>query len=294
MDQPSFVPKVPKSPECYASAHSNRIKTFPEEDEEVVNPRTLKNQPQDDEWRHELDHDVESVFWLLLYWAMVSQPEGSQKEPISPQIWTDLLGDFEDRDRLVSGLSAGNPPKNLTHSVYKPLWPLISKLAAILVVDRHWLPKSSRKHEEYICEAFQRLILQFIVSNRDEDFMTRPVGDSLRQVPEIAKSGALVTTPISLRDSLERGNEVKRRRLEEPEVGCVSVIFEFVSFLLLMRAITNRVGRFNEREAPVDCILGSCVYIPPGWAIRWLIPNLEEGAEMEQFTVAIPDLFTEA
>jgi hypothetical protein len=239
------VPDVPKSPECYASAHSDRIKTFPEEDEELANPRKLKNQPQDDGWRHELDHDVESVFWLLLYWAMVVQPEGSQKELISLPIWAGLLGNFADRDWLVYGLSAGDPPKNLTHSVYKPLWPLISKLAAILVVDRHWLlklPKYSRKHEEYICEAFQRLILQFIVSNRDKDFMTRHVSDSLRQVRGIAESGALATTPSSLRDSLERGNEVKRRRLEETEVGCVSVIVEFVSFLLLTRARTNRVG----------------------------------------------------
>ena len=71
---PYYVPKVPRSPECYANAHSKRNNDFAEEnDEELVDPRKLKNQSQDDEWRHEIDHDVESVFWLL-YWAMVAQP----------------------------------------------------------------------------------------------------------------------------------------------------------------------------------------------------------------------------
>jgi hypothetical protein len=182
--------------------HSDRIDKFPEErreivdpddlknqsqDDEVVNPRKLKSQSQDDGWRHELDHDVESVFWLLLYWAMVAQPEGSQVEHLSSHIWTGMLGNFKTRDRLISSLSSGDPPENLTHSVYEPLWPLISKLAAILVVDSHWLPESNvRKRPEYICEAFQCLILHFIVESRNEDFMTRRVGDWLRRVQEVA------------------------------------------------------------------------------------------------------------
>ncbi len=181
------VPEVPKSPKCYAEAHSDRIGDFPEESKVFVDPDDLKSQSQDDGWRHELDHDVESVFWLLLYWAMVAQPEGSQVEHLSSHIWTGMLGNFKARDRLISSLSSGDPPENLTHSVYEPLWPLISKLAAILVVDRHWLPESNvRKRPEYICEAFQRLILHFIVENRNEDFMTRRVGDWLRRVQEVA------------------------------------------------------------------------------------------------------------
>ena len=186
---PYYVPEVPKSPKCYAKAHPQRINEFPQEIAELVDPRKQKNQSQDDDgWRHELDHDVESVFWLLLYWAMVAQPEGRPGVYVGMDTWTSLLGDFKARERLVVGLSAGDPPNNLTHSVYEPLWPLISSLAAILVVDRHWLPESNvRKCPEYICEAFQRLILEFIVSNHDEDFMTCRVGDSLRQVRGVAQ-----------------------------------------------------------------------------------------------------------
>jgi len=217
------VPEVPKSPECYANAHWKRIDDFPEEVEELVDPRKLKNQPQDDRWRHELDHDVESVFWLLFYWAMVAQPEGPPRRHIDlyndlhidSSSWASLLGDFEARERLVLALSSGNPPKNLTHSFYEPLWPLIRDLAAVLVVDRHWLPESSvRKRPDYICEAFQRLILQFIVSKRCEDFMTRRIGDSLRQVQSVAQSQALSFTPSQQMDELNRENEAKRRRVD--------------------------------------------------------------------------------
>ena len=206
-----IIPRVPKSPECYASAHSDRINE--ESDRVIFDPRKLKNQSQDDGWRRELDHDVESVFWLLLYWAMVMQPaEGPPGGYIHPASWANLLGNYEDRERLVLMLSSGDPPTNLTHSVYVPLWPLISSLAAILVVDRHWLEESDvRKSPEYICEAFQRLILQFIDSNRNEYFMNCRVGDSLRQVEQIAQYQTQ-SSPSQQRDGSEREN--KRPRLD--------------------------------------------------------------------------------
>jgi hypothetical protein len=187
---------------------------FPEEIEVLVDPRKVKNQPQDDGWRHELDHDVESVFWLLLYWAMVAQPEGRIGEPIHSPSWTGMLGDSDDRAGLVSKLSSGPPPQNLLHSVYEPVWPLISNLAALLVVDSHWIPESSaRKRPDYMCEAFQRLILQFIDSKRSENFMTCRVADSLRQVAGVPQSQALSTTPSQLKES-ERQTQPKRRRLD--------------------------------------------------------------------------------
>jgi hypothetical protein len=227
------VPRVPKSPECYANAHLDRIKRFPVETVRVVLDSNLKNQSQDYVWRHELDHDVESVFWLLLHWAMVMQPEkGPPGRRIHTGYWSLLLGDHKDRQHFVSRLSSGDPPVNLTHLVYEPLWPLISNLAAILGVDRHWLPESDvRKSPEYVCEAFQRLILQFIDSNRIEHFMTCPVGDALRQVEPVAQSQTL-TSPSQLRDGSER--ESKRLCLGKTKVGCVCVIIEFLVLIVLL------------------------------------------------------------
>jgi hypothetical protein len=146
-----------------------------------------------------------------------------------------MLGDFEDRHFLIQRLNS-NPANNLTHSFYKPMWPFISSLAAILVVDRHWVEKSDvRKSPEYICEAFQRLILNLIVSNRDTDFMTRRVDDSLRIVGPVPglQFQSPRTTPSEDKDESEGEIEVKRRRLDRTEVGCACAIFEFLLFLLL-------------------------------------------------------------
>ena len=136
---------------------------------------------------------------------MVAQPEGRPGEYINPIYWTAMLGDFKDRERLVLWFSSGNRPNNLTHSVYAPLWPLITSLATTLVVDSHWLPKSNvRKRPEYICKAFQCLILGFIVSEHSKDFMTCCVDNSLRHVYGVVQSQALSTTQSQEWDRLER------------------------------------------------------------------------------------------
>jgi hypothetical protein len=84
-----------------------------------------------------------------------------------------------------------------------------------------------------MCEAFQRLILQFLDSKRSEDFMTCRVDNSLRQVQWVAQSQALSTTPTQWMDGSERDFQAKRRRLDRTEVGYICAIFEFLSFLLL-------------------------------------------------------------
>ena len=221
---------IPESPKCYTENHPDRIDDVSEHVEVLVDP---SDRPQN-EWRHELDHDVESVFWLLLYWAMVAQPEGAPGECINSESWSGLLKDFKARDRLVVVLSSGEMPDNLIHSVYKPLWPLISSLADVLLIDRHWIPELNvRKRPEYICEAFQRLIIKFIVENRDKDFMICRVGNSLRQTQGVALSQALPTTPSQEMDGSKRASRVMEPRLDGTVVGCVCVIFEFLSFLLL-------------------------------------------------------------
>jgi hypothetical protein len=115
------------------------------------------------------------VFWLLFYWLVSAQPENEEEQPISPVIWASLTGDGMDRVRLLRGVSLAGA----THSVYKPLWPLLDDLAEVLDVDRNWLksikPSDPRTHPGYRNEAFQRLILQFIVDHRDETFMQRKV-----------------------------------------------------------------------------------------------------------------------
>jgi hypothetical protein len=68
-----------------------------------MDPNLIENTSHG-EFRHELNHDAESVFWLLLYWAMVVQPEGSfSKERID----AGSLERFERRPRVQTILNQG-------------------------------------------------------------------------------------------------------------------------------------------------------------------------------------------
>ena len=217
-----FVPGIPESPHRYTVVHPDRVKTFPASEDTFINPEREKSQPK--QWRHELEHDAESVFWLLLYWAMVVQPEGCSKEKIRSHSWGSLLGNFEDREDFVDGLSRHAIPN--THSFYKPLRPLIKNLAAILVIDSHWLKASDpRKDTFYVTEAFQRLILKFMIENRNETFMDRPVEKTFREVEQVPRSNAKSVTDSQAADSAIRSVDSGMR----PVCGSAN----FCLFLLL-------------------------------------------------------------
>ena len=190
------VPGIPNNPDSYAKAHPDRVTNFQNFPKEYTNiiPEKPMNQSQDGGWRRELDHDAESVFWLLLYWAMVVQPEGSPKEKIEAEFWSALNNDHKSRERLLRSL-CDEMPSDLTHSFYTPLQPLIGDLAAILVNDSHWLPASDlRKNTYYITEAFQRLILEFIIDNHGEEFMDRRIEKTFRKVQGIQAPYAVSST----------------------------------------------------------------------------------------------------
>ena len=89
----SFVPAVPESPESYTLHHLDRIEKFPQCEELLINPKKLEmsNNDQSQGWAHELEHDAESVFWLLVYWAVVAQPKDRPREYIDAVVWGQLI-----------------------------------------------------------------------------------------------------------------------------------------------------------------------------------------------------------
>ena len=223
-------PGTPNSPDIYAKAHPDRVKKFSSSTKIfIIDPDLIENTSHG-EFRHELNHDAESVFWLLLYWAMVVQPEGSfPKERIHAGSWSNLNGDHESRQHLIGGLHS-----HITHSFYKPLQPLIRGLAAILVNDSHWLPASDpRKDPFYITEAFQCLILNFFIDNRGEEFMDHRVNKTFRKVRDMQHSHA---SAHSFLQSLDSG----KRESVDP-VGCVCGSMNSCLFLLLCLQGTDDV-----------------------------------------------------
>jgi hypothetical protein len=178
-----IVPPVPISPERYRIFHPDRIEKFPDQEMEILRVPKAPNI----KWRHELDHDTESVFWLLFYWLVGAQPENAEEQLIRPDIWAGLTADIQGR----VGLLQRDTLAGATHSFYQPLWPLLDDLAEILNVDRNWLksikPSDPRTHPGYVNEAFQRLLLQFIVDHRDEEFMRRKVSPRPRHAETISQ-----------------------------------------------------------------------------------------------------------
>ena len=198
-----LIPAVPSSPEIYARYHPDRIEKFPFEEEKVV--RKSSADSVDRQWRHELDHDAESVFWLLVYWIVTAQPVHHEREDVSAFIWTSLTGTVASRTALLRFLSEEESLEELTHSFYLPLLPLLTNLASILMVDRYWLDKSeTRNHPEYVPEAFQRLILQFVLDNHDKEFMTKQVALQPRTVKIVGQNPNLLSTASSRRDENNR------------------------------------------------------------------------------------------
>ncbi len=204
------VPGIPDSPDPYAKVHPDRVKEFPGlKDKIIINPDLVCAESQKSQlkrWRHELEHDAESVFWLLVYWAMVVQPEECPKETIDATLWGNLVETFDHRQTLVSILSnLRGRLYNPTHSFYKPLLPLIEALAAILVIDRHWLPASDPRNDlYYVNEAFQRLILKFMIDNRCEEFMDRRVEKTFRKEERLRHPNGMWATVSQNVDSVNR------------------------------------------------------------------------------------------
>jgi len=191
------VPAVPDSPKPYTLNHPERIKQFPLEKRllvETASPDSINRQ-----WRHELDHDAESVFWLFLFWAVGAQPVQGDNTKVSTFTWASLTGNVPYRNSFLEFLARhGRAVSDIINPNYKPLLPLLSDLAAILVVDRHWLDDSdTRNNPEYAPEAFQRLILKFILENADKEFMTEKVTLEFRRVEGLTSSLGLPSTSSS-------------------------------------------------------------------------------------------------
>jgi hypothetical protein len=211
------VPAIPDSPNEYSSKHPTRTKKFPSLKKLILDPEGVSSHGQT--WRHELEHDAESVFWLLLYWAMLVQPKLSAKglpnEYIDSAAWVEISGDAEKRNALIRALAQGSFSR-VTHSFFKPLQPLIENLAAFLVVDRHWLERSDKRNQpEYINEAFQRLILAFILEHCGKEFMNHPVDSKLRAVEPVPQSERRSTTALQARNAEEN----KKRPSPQPSIG---------------------------------------------------------------------------
>jgi hypothetical protein len=217
------LPEVPAL-ERYKTCVSKRVEDFPAtENLEVKDVRTPTNTTIET-YSHRLSYDAEAILWLLLNWAIQIQPKsGDHKNRIPGSLWVALTsGDFiNDPRRLLVPLK-GN---NLCHPDYAPLDELLNDLfeqlsgyqeyIELLSVQKDKPPQKqeenpphkqkktplthdpSRVQVDYLHEAFQRILLQFIVDNSEMGFMRTEISHLRRRKGETAGAAQSLKTPLT-------------------------------------------------------------------------------------------------
>jgi hypothetical protein len=129
-------------------------------------------------WRHELRHDAESAFWLLVWWALKASPKDGVMTyvPYSTRVAFQFANSTTQSDRRhnIADLVSDLDP------LYLPLNDLLKELVDALIHDLHWATEEPQTHPEYLHEVFQRHILNFIFANQGKDFMNLPKTDTPR------------------------------------------------------------------------------------------------------------------
>lgn len=128
-------------------------------------------------WTHRPDHDMESMFWILVYSVILAKPLGASDEP--SQAFADAWDTFKnhtivndrDNDRRSSFLTGFEEFWMRTlHSKLSPIAEMMVLLAHQVRPEYGYLdppPKSDHLHE-----AFRRILLEQILSMEDPIALT--------------------------------------------------------------------------------------------------------------------------
>jgi hypothetical protein len=171
------MPQLGAGQDVYERIIGDRLIAFPPNERELDHSEDKKsNQP----FTHQLRYDAESVFWLLLWWALHAQPEPddhSEKSLIYYDTWVTLNSDREARESFIPNFRG-----NLFHPFYNPLDALLRLMAGQLSGYPEESRDPSRRKDEYLHEALQRSIFDFLFNNYDESFMTTKINPESRGV----------------------------------------------------------------------------------------------------------------
>ena len=135
--------------------------------------------PDPSSWHHELRHDAESAFWLLVWWVVNAAPANGCTSIIPNELWSPLVG-------IITDARPWNIASDCLDPAYAPLSELLHQLGRALKFDLHWATDTPYTHPEFLHEVFQRHILNFIFENRDKDFMNLAKGDASRKPAGVA------------------------------------------------------------------------------------------------------------
>jgi hypothetical protein len=201
------MPQLDVARDIYELQYPDRLQRFPLD--KLISrrePTTSLLSP----FQHQLRYDAESVFWLFVWWSLQIRPADSKSEDfIHTQYWSNLTGEIDCRHYFI------HPgfPEGALHPEYEPLEGLLRQMAEQLTGD-HGL-ESSRADPEYLHEAFQRLILEFLFANDDKKFMGLETHNEFRKVKgdtDVSQSSSYTSTGKRKREEGDAGAEVSNIR----------------------------------------------------------------------------------
>lgn len=185
---------IPEALERYKNILKKRWEQFPARPDEAL---VIKKSPEvTRDWYHELRHDAESCFWLLVWWAIRVRPDNDMAaSKICPAFWAFLVAPTDaTRDARKGLLATIAQDQGWLDPAYAPMEDLIRNMALYLQADLHWVTKAQppeMKDPEYLHEVFQRHIFNFLVKNKDEPFLSQGRHIQSRAVEEINRTPLL-------------------------------------------------------------------------------------------------------
>lgn len=127
--------------------------------------------------RHALRHDAESVFWLFVWWLATAVPPGAHEGAINPAVWSALTAGEHGEDVREAALGFG-----LGVREFGELDRLVTSLWSVVRPELHWATEAPYTDPEFVHEAMQRHILNFLVANNASPFLRLSRATELRLV----------------------------------------------------------------------------------------------------------------
>ncbi|KJA13567.1 hypothetical protein HYPSUDRAFT_209406 [Hypholoma sublateritium FD-334 SS-4] len=213
--------------QCGQERHAMRI---------VADPNNIST-------HHDLRHDAESIFWLLVRWTINAAPEGRQVTGIDPTAWALLTSQRFDQDFRAAIISS----ESVIDPSYAPLSALIRNLWETLEPELYWATNTPYTDPEFVHESLQRHILNYLVENGEQEFMNHPTSDMHNLSTNRIRQVDVKTFWQNLyRNPSDFGKIAPV--LEKLEIGNLDVENNFAQYLnKISRVIASHAGLPQER-----------------------------------------------
>ena len=213
----------------YKEILPDRLKQFPqpsEHQETFTRKCPTGKQPK---WFHELRHDAESAFWLLIWWAVHICPKSkrdvkdAELSTISRDVWT-LLTSVDisaPRDHRNAFLELVTLDQSWLDPAYVGMNTLFQQMADQIHSDLYWVNNGTgdqcrpeMEKPDFLHEALQRLIFNFLIEHKDEEFMELETDATHRKTDAATLQ---VTDSSASHFSLCQGSSSRKRSRNEME-----------------------------------------------------------------------------